>query len=157
MKLGRSRIREHCAAQRARACAHISCNDTMASSSRGSRLPLPITDKTPVLASHIPLPTLPSIAYAKFVPAYEHEQQHKTVELARQRIVNGMRRCGKIIQHSLLPIVHISKDDVALWVFSIRSLVRSQEHSAEGKGKYKEDILSFAELEDLAFDNMYSE
>lgn len=129
----------------------------MASTVRGSRIPLPITDKSPVLVSHIPLPTLPAIAYVKFVPILQHEQQHKAVELARQSIISGVRRCGKSIDESLLPIVHVGKEDVSLYVFSIRSLANTQNHGGVGK---VEDIETFSlsgELENLAFSNLQSE
>lgn len=129
----------------------------MASSVRGSRLPLPITEKSLVLVSHIPLPPLPSIAYAKFVPILQQEQQHKAVELARQCIINSVRRCGKSIEEALLPIVHIGKGDVALWVFSIRSLVNNQKYSGEGNGKDKQIVSASGDLEDLVFDGLQSE
>ena len=130
----------------------------MSSSSRGSRIPHLITEKSPVLVSHIPLPVLPSIAYAKFVPIRQQEHQYKAVELARQRIVNGVRRRGQSIEESLLPIVYIGKEEAALWVFSIRSLAHNQEHSAGGKGQQKVDNFSvFGGLDDLALDNLQSE
>jgi hypothetical protein len=128
----------------------------MASRTRGTRLPLPITEKSPVLVSQIPLPPLPSIAYAKFVPTLQQEQQHRVVELARQHIINGVRRRGKSIDESLLPVVHIGKEDVALWVFSIGSLVHNQQGATGGKGKQKAVVSDAGELEELAFDGLQS-
>lgn len=128
----------------------------MAPATPGPQLPPPLTGSTPVLISHIPLPPSPSISYAKYVTLVDHQQQYKAVELARQRIVNRVRQSSKSVLDSLLPIVCISKEEVALWLFAIGS--EGDKHGQPGldKGKGKAPLDATQELEAFAFDGLQS-
>jgi hypothetical protein len=98
-----------------------------------------------VLVSQISLPSLSSIAYTKFIPtSQQQQQQHKAIELARQRIVNDVRQSAKDVIYSFLPIVRIGKDDAALWIFAIGG----------GKGKERAGLTALEELEGLALDGL---
>ncbi|KAH9950138.1 hypothetical protein B0H21DRAFT_724990 [Amylocystis lapponica] len=82
--------------------------------------PPPISLASPVLASVIPLPEHPLIAYSVFTSSPASVADHLTsVELARRKILrqNGHRA----ILESLLPSVHITKDIAALYVFALGS------------------------------------
>ncbi|KAI0922097.1 hypothetical protein AcW2_006885 [Taiwanofungus camphoratus] len=92
-----------------------------------AQFPPPISLASPVLASVIPLPDQPLIAYSVFTgaSATNTSDQLNLIEIARRRILK--RNANHTILDSLLPSVYISKDLAALYVFAFCSTVWTSE------------------------------
>ncbi|KAI0662854.1 hypothetical protein C8Q70DRAFT_475521 [Cubamyces menziesii] len=84
-----------------------------------SQMPPAVSLASAVLASTISLPEHPLIAYSVYacLPATPDPLEH--LELARRRVLH--RNKDKPFLESLHPIVHVSKDICALYVFAIGS------------------------------------
>lgn len=108
---------------------HISSQDNTGSSFLAQSLS-PISLASQVLASVIVLPENPLIVYSVFTgPPANVPDYLSSVELARKKIFR--LNADRAVLDSLLPVVHITKDVAALYVFAIGCTDRTSEsHSA---------------------------
>lgn len=76
------------------------------------------------LSSIISLPADPSIHYTIFTPALGHgssDSVSETIELARRGTLSRNEASASALLESLLPSVHISKEDSFMYVFAVTS------------------------------------
>lgn len=76
-----------------------------------------------VLASVIPLPEYPLIAYSVFTCRPAATDPLEQLDLARRTVL--LRNKEKTFADSLLPTVYISKDTAVLYVFALGSTTRT--------------------------------
>lgn len=129
IQIGRSIVPKPCSPLYAPSMAakpHAAPQDNTGSSFL-AQFPPPISLASPVLASVIPLPDQPLIAYSVFTgaSATNTSDQLNLIEIARRRILE--RNANHTILDSLLPSVYISKDLAVLYVFAFCSTVRTSE------------------------------
>ncbi|KAI0329948.1 hypothetical protein GY45DRAFT_1278815 [Cubamyces sp. BRFM 1775] len=88
-----------------------------------SQMPPAVSLASTVLASTISLPEHPLIAYSAFTCLPATPDPLEQLELARRRVLH--RNKDKPFLDSLHPIVHVSKDTYALYVFAVGSTHRT--------------------------------
>ncbi|KAI0637629.1 hypothetical protein C8Q77DRAFT_1086914 [Trametes polyzona] len=88
-----------------------------------SQMPPSISLASTVLASTISLPENPLILYHAYTSHSATTDLLDRLELARRKILHANGR--KALLDSLLPVVHISKDFCALYVFALGSIDRT--------------------------------
>ncbi|RPD74623.1 hypothetical protein L226DRAFT_79374 [Lentinus tigrinus ALCF2SS1-7] len=87
-----------------------------------SQTPLAISLASSILASTISLPEHPLVVYAVFRCQPSSTDPLEQLDVARQAVL--ARNEGRSLVDSLLPVVHVSKDAAALYVFALGSTER---------------------------------
>ncbi|KAI9069535.1 hypothetical protein FKP32DRAFT_57752 [Trametes sanguinea] len=99
-----------------------------------SQMPPSVSLASSILASNIPLPDHPLIAYSVFSPLSANGLE--CLELARRVVLRQNK--DKTFLVSLLPVVHVAKDVCALYVFAIGSTHRlSDAHGVLGNLQFE--------------------
>ncbi|KAI0643621.1 hypothetical protein C8Q79DRAFT_144860 [Trametes meyenii] len=105
-----------------------------------SQMPPSVSLASTILASTIPLPEDPLFVYSVYARVPATSDSLDQLELARRSVLRGNN--VKPFLESLLPIVHISKDTCALYVFALGSTQRTcGAHAALAQLKF--DNLTF--------------
>jgi len=125
----------------------------MASSKCRPHLPRKITENSQILLSNIPLPPNASVAFVRFTPHATEQLPHRSIDLARQSIVNDIRQSGRGVVDSLLPVVCVGKEDTNLWVFSIHSPTGNTQDT-NNKGETREYVNASLGPQRLNFDGL---
>ncbi|RDX52929.1 hypothetical protein OH76DRAFT_1553636, partial [Lentinus brumalis] len=87
-----------------------------------SQTPLPISLASSILASTIPLPEHPLIAYSVYTCELPSTDGLEQLDVARKAVL--ARNQDRSLVDSLMPVVHIAKDVSALYVFALGSTER---------------------------------
>lgn len=104
-----------------------------------SQSPPPISLTSSVLASVIPLPEHPLIAYTVFSCRPATADPLEQLELAKRAVL--LRNKAKVFADSLFPVVHISKDTAVLYVFALGSNMHACD-AHEGLSRLEFEALS---------------